>query len=116
MLMATPSHGLRKEACTMDLATQTHLRSIRAALLRTLAEHQASTAAGAQTQRLPPDELDRIEQALRRLDAGRYGDCQDCGRPIAWQRLQVQPAAPRCAACQSASEPGRAQGLVQTAS
>jgi RNA polymerase-binding transcription factor DksA len=99
----------------MDMAIQTHLRSIRAALLSRLADHRANPAAGDQTQGLSPDELLQIEQALRRLDAGRYGDCQDCGRPIAWQRLQVMPAAPRCAACQSASEPARAQDLEQAA-
>jgi RNA polymerase-binding transcription factor DksA len=112
---AALGHGLRKEACTMDMDTQTHLRSIRAALLCRLAGHQANAAAGNQTQRLSPDELVHIEQALRRLDAGRYGDCQDCGRSIGWQRLQIQPAAPRCATCQSASELTTAQDLEQAA-
>jgi RNA polymerase-binding protein DksA len=49
-------------------------------------------------------ELAYVEAALRRLQAGRYGDCVDCGEPIPFTRLQVQPAAQRCAACQSAYE------------
>jgi DnaK suppressor protein len=40
-----------------------------------------------------------ISAALARLEAGRYGDCADCGEPIAAQRLQVQPQALRCVAC-----------------
>jgi DnaK suppressor protein len=50
------------------------------------------------------DELAGVEAALRRLDANQYGDCMDCGSPISLQRLLVQPAAARCAACQSAFE------------
>lgn len=50
------------------------------------------------------DELALVESALRRLDAGTYGDCADCGDPIPLQRLQVQPAAHRCAGCQLAAE------------
>jgi DnaK suppressor protein len=47
------------------------------------------------------DELELVESALRRLDQGGYGDCASCGEPIALPRLRVQPAAPRCAACQA---------------
>lgn len=49
-------------------------------------------------------ELASVEAALRRLDEGRYGDCVDCGEPIALQRLMVQPDALRCAHCQTALE------------
>jgi DnaK suppressor protein len=49
-------------------------------------------------------ELHQVEAALQRLDAGRYGDCADCGEPIPWARLLTQPAAERCAACQGALE------------
>jgi len=49
-------------------------------------------------------ELAQVEQALRRLDEGRYGDCVGCGEPIPLQRLMAQPAASRCAACQALAE------------
>ena len=49
-------------------------------------------------------ELRQIEQARARLLAGRYGECIDCGEPIAPARLQAQPAASRCTACQTARE------------
>lgn len=52
------------------------------------------------------DELRLTEAALHRLDHGSYGDCADCGEPIALQRLLAQPAAERCAACQAVHERG----------
>ena len=50
------------------------------------------------------DELALVEAALHRLDSATYGDCVQCGKPIALQRLLVQPAAQRCAPCQAAHE------------
>lgn len=49
-------------------------------------------------------ELRQIEQARQRLAEGRYGQCVDCGEPIAPARLAAQPAAARCTACQAAAE------------
>ena len=55
-------------------------------------------------------ELLDIELARSRLAEGSYGDCLDCGDPIGYLRLQVQPAAQRCAACQAAFERTHFQG------
>ena len=49
-------------------------------------------------------ELAQVEAALRRLDTGRFGLCEDCGEAIAAQRLNVQPWASRCMACQTKFE------------
>lgn len=49
-------------------------------------------------------EIADVQAALRRLDEGRYGDCADCGEPIALSRLMALPAALRCAACQTKHE------------
>jgi len=57
-------------------------------------------------------EVAQCESALQRLDQERYGDCVDCGEPIAWPRLMAQPAAERCAACQHAIE-SRSHGATQ---
>jgi DnaK suppressor protein len=70
--------------------------------------HQRGEMSDAQEQR-DRDELALVESALGRLDQGVYGDCTACGEPIALQRLQVQPAAPRCAACQADAEHVAAQ-------
>jgi len=49
-----------------------------------------------------------VERALERLEAGRYGLCERCGRPIPPERLRAVPAATRCAPCQAAAEEGEA--------
>jgi len=58
---------------------------------------------GAQEQR-DVDEMAQVETALHRLESGTYGACTDCGEAIALGRLQVQPAAQRCAPCQTVYE------------
>ncbi len=49
-------------------------------------------------------ELAQVEAALARIEAGSFGDCVDCGEPIAASRLAVMPAAECCAACQARRE------------
>ncbi len=51
-------------------------------------------------------ELQRITAALRRLDKGEFGDCQDCGEPIDVRRLEMDPAAILCIRCATAREQG----------
>ena len=41
-----------------------------------------------------------IEASLRRLHAGTYGRCADCGLPIASARLRALPFADACRDCQ----------------
>ena len=74
----------------------------------TAGRHQQGELVDAQERR-DFDELQLVEAALQRLDQGAYGDCLSCGEPIALPRLQVQPSAPRCAACQAAFEHVAAQ-------
>jgi RNA polymerase-binding protein DksA len=40
--------------------------------------------------------LDQIDAALARIDAGTYGICQICGKPIDERRLDVLPYAQYC--------------------
>lgn len=49
-------------------------------------------------------ELGGLEAALRRLADGSYGACTDCGAEIPLARLQAEPGAIRCAACQARHE------------
>jgi DnaK suppressor protein len=46
------------------------------------------------------EELSRLDDALRRLEAGKYGICEECGEEIDEARLQVVPYAVCCAECQ----------------
>jgi RNA polymerase-binding transcription factor len=41
-----------------------------------------------------------IEDALARMDAGRYGSCVACGGPVEIERLEILPQVARCMACQ----------------
>ena len=47
------------------------------------------------------DEIDAIEGALQRIDAGTYGICTSCNEPIAVARLAAVPFARTCIACAS---------------
>jgi RNA polymerase-binding transcription factor len=50
------------------------------------------------------DTLGRIDEALRRLDAGTYGTCAECGTDIASARLKALPFAVLCRDCQEREE------------
>jgi DnaK suppressor protein len=45
-------------------------------------------------------ELRQIEHALERIDAGQFGVCESCGKPIEAARLEIVPHARRCGACE----------------
>lgn len=49
-------------------------------------------------------ELEEVDAALARMRAGTYGECSDCGEPIALARLSAYPTAMRCVACQERYE------------
>jgi RNA polymerase-binding transcription factor DksA/tRNA(Ser,Leu) C12 N-acetylase TAN1 len=51
-------------------------------------------------------ELERIDAALARLDAGRYGVCAGCGGTISMRRLAALPATPYCRDCAERAERG----------
>jgi DnaK suppressor protein len=53
-----------------------------------------------------------IDEALRRIDEGTYGQCERCGKPIDERRLEAVPTARFDAKCQTEIE--AAQGLDNT--
>jgi DnaK suppressor protein len=50
------------------------------------------------------DTLARVDEALVRLDAGKYGFCVECDDEISERRLHALPFAVRCQACQERRE------------
>lgn len=40
-----------------------------------------------------------IDDAIQRIDDGTFGQCQQCGRPIAPERLAAIPYTPYCVEC-----------------
>ncbi len=49
-------------------------------------------------------ELADVEATLERIRKGSYGACVDCGEPIGRERLEANPAAECCIACQARRE------------
>jgi RNA polymerase-binding protein DksA len=49
-------------------------------------------------------ELERIEKAISRIEAGSYGQCEVCEKSIPMARLKAIPWATRCISCQSRME------------
>lgn len=48
--------------------------------------------------------LDQSQLALRHIELGVYGSCDNCGQPIGKGRLQVFPRATLCVACKQREE------------
>ncbi len=44
-------------------------------------------------------EKTRLQAALRRMEEGEFGYCEDCGDEIATARLALDPAAAKCIGC-----------------
>lgn len=51
--------------------------------------------------------LAQIDDALRRIEAGSYGNCAQCDQPIAKARLEALPATTLCMDCKRRDETGR---------
>ena len=59
-------------------------------------------------------ELNDIDAALRRMEDGSYGVCDECGQDIGYPRLEAQPTALRCIADQEKYERTYARGATPT--
>jgi DnaK suppressor protein len=59
---------------------------------------QQQEMAQAEARRRTSD-IARIEMALNRITQGEYGWCAACGEPIAYKRLEIDPAVALCIGC-----------------
>ena len=82
-----PAQGVRDEADSSEAEIQ---GDIEFALLQMKAET-----------------LQKIDEALERLEDGTYGCCYECGEEIAERRLQALPFAVRCRDCEEMRETAR---------
>lgn len=48
--------------------------------------------------------VEKIDEALEKLNEGTYGICDSCGGPIESERLEALPYATRCITCQRRDE------------
>jgi RNA polymerase-binding protein DksA len=60
-------------------------------------------------QEIRSEEIQKVEEALERVEAGTYGKCAGCGARISAARLRLIPEATLCVHCQQESERERAQ-------
>jgi RNA polymerase-binding protein DksA len=51
--------------------------------------------------------LEAVDAALKRIEQGTFGNCEQCDGPIAAERLEALPHAPLCIRCAAAGENGR---------
>ena len=79
--------------------------------LSTLDQHPADTAdftfqreLELSTERILEHEGEQAREAMRLIEQGRYGQCQNCGRQISEERLQARPEATLCIQCQRTQE------------
>jgi DnaK suppressor protein len=61
-------------------------------------DHEMSMAKNARAN------LELVESAIQRIDAGTYGICESCGKPIGKMRLQAFPRATLCMECKQRQE------------
>ena len=50
------------------------------------------------------EDLENIDEALAKIDKGRYGTCEECGEDIAKERLEAVPYAKLCIKCKTKLE------------
>ena len=48
--------------------------------------------------------MNKIALALRKIDEGSFGICEECEEPISVKRLRARPEAPLCISCKEAQE------------
>ena len=53
------------------------------------------------------EELVAIDNALKKIEEGTYGQCETCGADIPIQRLQIKPDAKFCVKCKEKAERGQ---------
>jgi RNA polymerase-binding protein DksA len=70
-----------------DIATHTYDRELDSTLEESEEQH-----------------LSHIEGALNRIEAGTYGICSNCGRPIGVERLEAMPWVTLCIDCKRKAE------------
>ncbi|MCX7912442.1 MAG: TraR/DksA C4-type zinc finger protein [Dehalococcoidales bacterium] len=52
-------------------------------------------------------EMSGVEKALEKFEKGTYGLCENCGQPIALERLEALPQATLCVKCKALAKDGR---------
>jgi DnaK suppressor protein len=115
MMTGTHADPIALQARQMLLRRRDTLRAL---LREGAASVRALRSAGAEPERGDRDapqpalqetrELEEVERALGRIEQGRFGTCEACGRAVGRQRLLAVPEARHCLGCSSAQAPRHA--------
>ena len=54
--------------------------------------------------------IKKIDEALKRIEEGCFGECEECGEDIEFRRLEARPTATLCVSCKEDQE--RKEGLT----
>ena len=96
-LLRSEQAGLRSELSELGFADQGSGLNYDS----NFADSSQVTAERGEAERLATElreALDEVEAALTRLEAGTYGICEACGKPIGAARLEAMPATRFCIA------------------
>jgi RNA polymerase-binding transcription factor DksA len=86
-----------------DPITRQRLDELRTELEERLKRNPRSSRSSRSRDSIAAD-LEDVERAIRTLEAGTYGLCETCGKPIAKDRLDALPAARFCREDQQSRE------------
>ena len=101
--------GARLKLARTVAVTDTDLETLAAHESREIAEDPATGTVADLLSRLEGRErqqLDEIDAAQARLEAGRFGACEGCHQPIPLRHLRATPTTRYCAACEDHVESG----------
>lgn len=48
--------------------------------------------------------IKKVDEALRRIEEGSFGECEECGEDIELRRLEARPTATLCVGCKEEQE------------
>ena len=101
--------GARRDLARTVAATDADLETLAAYESREIAEDPATGTMGDLLSRLEGrrrQQLDAIDAAQARLEAGCFGTCERCRKPISLGRLRAIPTTRYCAPCQDRFDTG----------
>jgi DnaK suppressor protein len=58
--------------------------------------------------------LEKIREAMRRLESGEIDECEECSEPIGFKRLMARPVTTLCFECKTAKEQVEADDTPET--
>ncbi len=94
----------KKRSRNKGMKQVTELFSERTSDLIDIAREVSTLEMGLSLEEYVADHLAEIDEALAKIDRGTYGICEECGKPISLERLEILPTATKCVECKKKAE------------